>query len=261
MGRDIWFSRLKNGKITDSGGTPIGPDTPYRPGLELLYYREVDIETPIPFRENILFQNDHLLVADKPHFLPVTPSGSWVNECLLYRLKKSTGLDYLVPLHRLDRETAGLVIFAANRDTSGLYGDLFDNRKIRKTYEAIGVLPLDKTRSKWSVSNRIVPGKHWLLMETVEGEPNASTDIRLLEAESEQGRFELVPHTGRTHQLRLHMLSIGSRIINDRFYPALLPEAKDRFDAPLQLLARYVSFVDPVSGEPCEFESDHRLSL
>ena len=182
VGRDIWKARLDQGKITERDKSPITSARPYVPGLTIYYYREVDRELAIPFIEKILFQNEHLLVADKPHFLPVTPSGPYVNETLLYRLKEKTGLEYLVPLHRLDRETAGLVIFAINRDTSGLYGDLFDHRKIRKTYEAIGKLPSDTGQEEWHVESRIVPGKHWLVMEDAEGQPNAHTHIRLIES-------------------------------------------------------------------------------
>jgi tRNA pseudouridine32 synthase/23S rRNA pseudouridine746 synthase len=261
IGKAVWAGRLEDGKITDENGDSVFADTDYRPGMTLYYYREVDRETRIPFEERVIFQNEHILVADKPHFLPVTPSGPYVNECLLYRLKESTGLDYLVPLHRLDRETTGLVILSVNKATSGSYGDLFDLRKITKTYEAIGTIPSDTSRMEWLVESRIEPGKHWLLMENVEGEPNARTRIRLLETVGDRGRFELEPLTGKTHQLRLHMILIGSGIINDRFYPVLLPEIKDRVEDPLQLLAKRVSFKDPITREGVSFESLHRLSL
>jgi len=248
VGRDVWRSRIEKGCVKDDSGLPISLDTPYRVNLRLSYRREVDTEPVIPFKEEIVFRNEHFLVADKPHFLPVIPSGPYVNECLLYRLGKSTGIEGLVPINRLDRETAGLVMFSVCRETRNIYSDLFRLGRITKTYEAIGVLPPEPGRKEWFVESRITRGEPWFLSRNEEGKPNARTVIRLAEAGNGKGFFVLKPLTGKQHQLRLHMTMIGSRILNDFYYPVLQPEPKEGFDKPLQLLARELSFIDPLGG-------------
>ena len=259
VGRDVWQKRIEEGKVSDDQGRVIRLDTPYKVNLRLLYHREVEEEAVIPFKEEIVFQNENLLVACKPHFLPVIPSGPYVNECLLYRLRKSAGIENMVPIHRLDRETAGLVMFSTNRKTCGRYGDLFKTGQVHKLYEAIGLLPGERGRTEWLVESRIVPGEPWFLSKNEKGKVNARTTIRLLESKGGLGRFELEPLTGKQHQLRLHMVMIGSQIINDFNYPRLQSERKKGFDKPLQLLARELSFKDPVSGQDFDFKSTRSL--
>lgn len=225
------------------------------------YFREISYEYPIPFQEQILFQNDVILVADKPHFLPVTPSGNYVNECLLHRLKRSTGLEHLVPVHRLDRETAGLVLFTVDAAQRRPWFDLFRYGGIHKSYEAIASRPGETGRHEWLTESRIERGEPWLRFRNVPGEINAHSRIRLVEERGELARFELEPITGKTHQLRLHMGVIGSYIVGDRFYPDFQPpEDPPNYEHPLQLLARQLSFVDPVSGQSMSFTSEQKLN-
>lgn len=259
VGRDVWRKRLERGKITDDRGNVITLDTPYRAGLRLRYFREVEEEAAIPFAEEVILQDARILVADKPHFLPVIPSGPYVNECLLYRLRKLTGNENLVPIHRIDRETAGLVMFSVDPATRHLYGGLLKRGKVRKLYEAIASMPKETDRREWTVESRIVAGVEWFRSQNAEGTPNAKTIIRLCETRGALGRFELEPVTGKRHQLRLHMTQIGCQIVNDPYYPELQPEPKTGFDAPLQLLARELEFIDPVDGTARRFRSSRRL--
>lgn len=270
VGRVAWDQRLQNGQVVDATGQPVDCNTPYQPGLQLAYFREVNSETLIPFEETVIFNNKHVLISCKPHFLPVVPAGKYVNECLLYRLRQKTGLEALVPLHRLDRETAGLVLFSTNKKTRGKYGELFEKGLIEKDYEAIGSLPTDKKsaekkeKREWLIESRIEASSHWLVMANVEGKINARTKIKLIQTNYNQARFQLHPLTGKQHQLRLHLNLIGSQITNDRFYPVLLPEQereKPDFDRPLKLLAKRLSFVDPLSGERMTFESQRTLEF
>lgn len=256
---DRWQERLQAGKVLDERGAPITPATDYLPGKRLFYFRETAIEPVIPFPETVVFQNDELLVACKPHFLPVTPGGRFVNECLLNRLRARTGLGDLVPLHRIDRDTAGLVIFSVNRHTRGRYHDLFMHGHVIKTYEALAEFEHVPQVTHWLVENRIVRGTPRFRMQIVPGSINARSQIELLAVTARRGRFRLRPQTGKTHQLRLHMSSLGFPILNDRVYPVLLPEQADRFDRPLQLLARKLEFQDPVSGESMAFSSAREL--
>jgi tRNA pseudouridine32 synthase/23S rRNA pseudouridine746 synthase len=260
VGREIWRSRLENGQVTDDSGHPVTLFTLYRANSRLCYYREVEHEQIVPFEEKVIFHNDNILIACKPHFLPVIPSGPCVNECLLYRLKKSTGIEDLVPVNRIDSDTAGLVMFSINKLTRGVYGDLFRLGRVRKVYEAIGLLPAESGRKEWIVESRIVQGDPWFISKNEEGKANARTNIRLLEARETLGLFVLEPSTGKQHQLRLHMTMIGSQILNDSKYPVLLPEVEETFEKPLQLLAKELSFKDPVTGKDLRFSSGRMLA-
>ncbi len=254
-----WATRLREGKVTDDRGNPITADTPCTPARRIRYYREVQNEPAIPFAESILFRNDEILIADKPHFLPVTPGGRFVNECLLNRLRTSTGITDLAPMHRLDRETAGLVLFSVNRKTRGLYHDLFMHGKADKTYEALATLEQLPTERQWTVENRIERGEPRFRMKIVPGIVNARSVVHLLEISGNRGRFRLHPLTGKTHQLRLHLSSLGFGIVNDRVYPVLQPERDDDLGQPLQLIAKELRFSDPLTGEDREFFSEREL--
>jgi tRNA pseudouridine32 synthase/23S rRNA pseudouridine746 synthase len=254
-----WEERLRQGKVTDERGHAISAHSAYVPGVRIFYFREVPDEPVIPFAEQIVFRNDEILVADKPHFLPVTPGGDFVEECLLNRLRKRTGLVELAPVHRLDRETAGLVLFSVNRQTRGLYHDLFAHGEAEKTYEALAQLGHVPAEREWTIENRIERGEPRFRMQVVPGIAKARSVIQLAEVQGQRGRFCLHPLTGKTHQLRLHMSALGFPILNDRVYPALLPEADDDFQRPLQLIAKRLAFRDPVSGNAREFASAREL--
>lgn len=259
VSRSQWADRIQQGKVLDERRNPITADTKYCPAQRLFYFREIENEPVIPFSEHILFQNDQLLVACKPHFLPVIPGGRYVQECLLNRLRNRTGIDDLTPLHRLDRETAGIVIFSVNKNTRGLYHGLFMHGKVEKTYQALAEMNRPPQENQWIVENRIVRGEPRFRMTTVPGIANAHSHIRLLEISGNRGRFSLQPVTGKTHQLRLHMSGLGFNIVNDRMYPVLQPQTDDNFAQPLQLLAKSVRFHDPLSEKDMEFRSEREL--
>jgi len=256
---EIWAQRIAAGKVLDENGQRLTLATEYTPLRRIFYFREVFSEPCIPFAETILFLDDEILVACKPHFLPVIPGGRYVDECLLNRLRRSTGIEDLVPLHRIDRGTAGLVLFSVNKKSRGLYAGLFLNRLIEKTYQAVAACqPLQETAS-WHVETRIERGEPGFRMTTAPGRVNASSAINLVEVRGELARFTLRPHTGKTHQLRIHMSGIGFAILNDSYYPELLTERADNYAAPLQLLAQRLCFKDPLSGRNREFSSGRKL--
>ena len=257
--RETWEQRIAECKVLDDAAKPILPDTRYAPGKRILYFREVEEEPVIPFSEAILFLDDEILVACKPPFLPVIPGGKYVNECLLNRLRKRTGIDDLAPLHRIDRETAGVVLFSVNRMTRGSYSELFRRNAIEKTYVAISCCAPPVGQTTWVVANRIVQGDPWFRMKTVPGTVNARSTIILEGAREDISRFVLHPVTGKTHQLRIHLSGLGFGILNDRLYPKLQPECADNFNTPLQLVARMVRFQDPVTGQKREFISEREL--
>jgi tRNA pseudouridine32 synthase/23S rRNA pseudouridine746 synthase len=260
ISRERWAQRLREGKVLDDQGRPVNADTPYSPSKRIFYFREVENEPVIPFAEQILFQDSEILVADKPHFLPVIPGGRYVEECLLNRLRARTGIAGLAPLHRLDRETAGLVIFSVNPKTRAAYHGLFMHGTVEKIYRALAEVNQPPRENQWTVENRIVRGEPRFRMKIVPGAVNARSHIQLLEVKHNQGLFRLQPVTGKTHQLRLHLSSLGFGIINDRVYPDLQPERDDDFGRPLQLLAREIRFHDPVTGTDRKFRSERELA-
>ncbi|MDD2542700.1 MAG: pseudouridine synthase [Desulfuromonadaceae bacterium] len=257
--RDVWEKRILEGKVINEKTGQITLHTEYTPLGRIFYFREVTAEPLIPFAEKILYLDDEILVACKPHFLPVTPGGRYVEECLLNRLRRRTGIEDLVPLHRIDRETAGIVLFSVNKKSRGLYGTLFMNGHVEKTYQAISACtPLEEATS-WEVENRIERGEPWFRMRTVSGKVNARSAIDLVEVKGALARFILHPLTGKTHQLRLHMGGLGFGILNDRYYPELQAEREDDFDTPLQLIAQKLCFKDPISNRTREFEAERTL--
>jgi tRNA pseudouridine32 synthase/23S rRNA pseudouridine746 synthase len=256
-----WLERIAAGKVLTEEGQPVTLTTAYMPNSRLFYFREVRQEPAIPFQERILFTNDHLMVVCKPHFLPVTPGGPYVRETLINRLQENTGNPFLSPINRIDQGTAGLVLMSVNKQTRGAYQQLFMDGLVRKTYEAIGRFPCDSGRSEWLVENRLETGEPWFRMKTCAGTINARSRIRLLEIGTAQARFQLSPLTGKKHQLRMHMSGLGFTIVNDRYYPALLPEMACDFSHPLQLLSQKIEFRDPISGQEMSFTSQRQLSL
>lgn len=263
VSRTEWQARMHAGDVLDDDGLAVPPHAPYRPQTRLHYWRALPFEHIIPFQEDIVFMDEHLVIADKPHFLPITPKGRYVQETLLVRLKRRLNIDTLVPIHRLDRETAGLIAFTVQPHERNVYQALFRERAVDKVYEAVAplrpdlVLPLNHR-------SRLVDSAHFMAMEEVPGAPNSETLVELKQARPDQGLglYRLSPHTGKRHQLRAHMNALGIPIVNDRIYPVL--QAADPLDAPdwrhpLQLLARHLAFDDPVTGQRRSFTSRRSL--
>ncbi len=261
IGRELWLERMARGRVLDALGQPLDAHAPYRVGLKVHYFREVAAETPIPFTESILYLDEHLLVVDKPHFLPVMPAGEYVEQTLQARLAKRLGNADLVPLHRIDRHTAGLVLFSTNPQSRGRYQALFRERQMHKRYEALAPALPDEVFPQLRAT-RLEAGEPFFRMrEVAEGVANTETRIEVARRLGEHWLYGLYPVTGKKHQLRVHMAALGAAIVNDPFYPEVSegPGAPDDYSKPLKLLAQGLGFIDPMSGEQRRFES--RLSL
>ena len=258
ISRTLWQQRMEQGLVIDERGAAVTPDRPYQAHQRVYYYRAVAAEPRIPFDESVLYQDEHLVVADKPHFLPVVPSGNYLAETLLLRLRLKLGLTNLVPIHRIDRDTAGLVLFSVQPASRAAYSALFAERQVKKTYEAIAPWRSD-LKFPMTRESRMVEAGHFMLQNEVSGEVNAITHIDVLEVHGAAARYALSPVTGKRHQLRVHMAALGLPIVSDGLYPTLTPQGQIDHDRPLQLLARSIEFVDPVSGQPRHFESARRL--
>jgi tRNA pseudouridine32 synthase/23S rRNA pseudouridine746 synthase len=253
-----WNGRMAKGQVMDENGRRVDSKTAFRVGACIFYYRELENEKTIPFVEQVLYQDDHILVADKPHFLPVIPSGKFLRETLLVRLRKQGATEALAPVHRLDRETAGVVLFSLNPKTRGHYTSLFRNHQVRKVYEALAPTLKDSSFATTRRS-RIVRGEPFFRMKEVPGEANSETHIRSCKNLGHLTLYQLLPRTGKKHQLRLHLAALGIPIINDKIYPAVTLLDDDDFSRPLKLLAKSISFQDPLTGRQHYFESGMRI--
>ncbi len=258
VGEAAWRGRIARGEVVDGAGAVLGEDSQVRRGMRIWYYREIEEETPIPFEEQVLFRDEHLVVVDKPHFLPMMPSGRFLRETLLVRLKDKLALPHLTPIHRLDRETAGVVLFSHCEASRGAYQSLFQQRSVAKTYEALAG-PMAGRSFPFTHRSRMVDGTPFFRMQEVEGEPNSETRVDVIGKCGDALLYRLEPHTGRKHQLRVHMASLGAPILNDAFYPVALPCRGDDFSTPLKLLARSIAFRDPLSGQQRRFDSERVL--
>jgi tRNA pseudouridine32 synthase/23S rRNA pseudouridine746 synthase len=249
---------LREERIWSVSG-PLGLDAPFVPDSYIWFHRDLPVEVPVPFEIGVVHQDDDIVVADKPHFLATIPRGQHIMQTALVKLRDSLGLPELSPAHRLDRVTAGLVLFVVRRELRGKYQTMFRDRVVSKEYEAIA--PHDPSLElPRVVRSRIIKERGIITAFETDGEPNAETHVSLVEHRDGLGRYRLRPLTGRTHQLRLHMSGLGVPILNDDFYPVLQERPLDDFSSPLQLLARTLSFVDPVSGVGRSFTSRLKLS-
>ena len=256
--RDEWLSRMQQGLVMNENGQAVYADRPYQAHLKIFYYRSIENEQIIPFEENILFQDDYLIIADKPHFLPVMPAGIYLQETLLVRLKRKTGIETLVPMHRIDRETAGLVVFVIKPETRGAYQSLFLSKKVEKTYQ--GVAPYrDDLVFPMAYKSRLRESKNFMQMEAVEGDSNSETVIDLIEQKNDLAKYQLKPITGKKHQLRAHMAALEMPILNDLIYPVHRAADQDDYEKPLQLLAQRIAFVDPITVQERSFETNLQL--
>ena len=258
IARTVWLQRMAAGEVVDEFGLAVTPDRSYRGHLRVYYYRALPDEPRVPFEAKVLFQDAHLVVADKPHFLPVTPSGHYLQETLLVRLKNLLGMDALSPIHRIDRETAGLVLFCVQPAERNAYQALFRDKAVNKHYEAIAPwraevnLPLVRC-------SRIVEDEPFFRQREVPGPANSETRVDVIEVRGARALYALSPVTGKKHQLRVHMNALGLPIAGDRMYPPVANTPDDDFSQPLQLLAKAIAFTDPVTGQARRFESDLTL--
>ncbi len=256
-----WQERFYQGLVLGHDFVALHIHSPYHHGQTIYYYREVVDEVVVPFEHHIIFENTDIMVVDKPHFLTVSPAGEYVKQTLLTRLKHETGNPDLSPIHRLDRETAGLILISKNPATRHLYQALFAKRTITKTYHAIA--PFDKNLiTPLDINLHLERGEPFYTMRVnPDKTPNTHTHLSLLDVKAEFAKYELRPTTGKLHQLRVHLHHLGIPIKNDPYYPQICHKAKADFGQPLQLLAHALAFVDPINGTDYFFQSKQTLVL
>ena len=279
--RTVWLERFDAGLVLNAKAERMAPTDNLAGESHLLYFRHVANEPTLPFKANIIFQDEYLVVADKPHFMPVTPGGQYVQQSLLVQLRQQLNLPELSPIHRIDRETAGLVMFSVRAQDRAAYQALFRLRQVEKTYEAIaGVPESSPLRIEFPLTHKsmMVEDAQFFRMreladdEMQNGEPfNSETWMDCVErldgrdsamqtitpSTPALARYVLKPITGQRHQLRVHMNALGLPLVGDQFYPVVKRAADelDYFSSPLQLLAKTIAFNDPLTDTARTFES------
>lgn len=261
--------RFDRGEIVARDGSAIARDAPLGAEEFVWYYRDPPVEGVIPFEIDVLHRDDDLVVVDKPHFLPTTPGGKYLQNSALVRLRNLFGNPDLAPMHRLDRATAGLLMFSARPETRGAYQSLFETRRVQKTYEAVSARPDGWDPERPAMAGHPFPLTYRTHIDKHRGEvrvrvdddrePNSETLIELIASDDRVVHTLLRPHSGKMHQLRVHLAGLGLGILNDPFYPVLHPEVPDDFARPMQLLARELRFTDPLSGAERVFTTRRRL--
>ncbi|GGG22696.1 pseudouridylate synthase [Rhodococcoides trifolii] len=250
--------KIDAGEVVDAAGVPIDDATPVTPRADIYLYRDPPNEPVVPFAIDILYRDRSLVVVDKPHFLATTPRGRFVVQTALVRLRRELEIPELSPAHRLDRLTAGVLLFTVRPEVRRAYQEMFRDRTMTKTYEAVAPyrphLAFPRT-----VASRIIKDRSSLQAMEVSGEPNAVTDIDIVRHDGNRALYRLHPHTGKTHQLRVHMNSLGLPIEGDPLYPDVTEVAADDYRSPLRLLARSIEFVDPLTAERRRFSSSRSL--
>lgn len=252
---------LKHERFVYADGVPVRGTDPYQPNTFVWFYRDLADEAVVPGEIGIVYRDSRILVVDKPPFLATTPRGRHVTQTALVRMRDELGMPELSPVHRLDRSTAGLLVFTTERKWRGAYQAMFQERKVDKIYRAVA--PLDPgLELPTVVSNRIEKTRGVLQAEIVPGEPNSRTRVELETVlDPRRAVYRLLPTTGKTHQLRIHLNSLGIPIENDPLYPVVREDNPDDFAHPLQLLAAELSFIDPIEGAARRFVSERILPL
>lgn len=285
----IIHARFDTGEVRLDDGTVLTSDSPYIPGERIWYFRELADEPELPSDMPVLYEDDHVLAIDKPHFLPTTPRGSYIAQTALTKLRVREQNPLLIPIHRLDRPTAGVLLFAKTVEARRPFQMMFQHRQVSKTYRAVAPVPADPAATEQALSaeglqvrSNIQKIRDQLQVQQLSEEqcaargvePNTLTTAKILrtftpsaqavegwraEPNREWALYDLAPHTGKTHQLRAHLNMLGSPILGDVLYPQVLPDAPDRPEYPLQLLAYSLHFEHPITGERVDLYSGRSL--
>lgn len=253
---------LASGEFVDQQGHPICGDEPARPNTFIWFHRRLREEPPVPFDIPVLYQDERIVVVDKPPFLSTIPRGRHVVESVVVKLRARLGLPELAPAHRLDRLTSGVLLLTTHREYRAGYQRLFEQRAVTKVYTA---------RAAWhpglllphTVRNHLVKRRGVWQAEVIEQAPwNAETHVELLQRVSATvADYRLRPTTGRTHQLRRHLNDLGAPILHDPLYPTIREVDVDDFSHPLELIAAELSFLDPHTGQQRVFHSQRSHPL
>lgn len=256
--------RFAAGEVVLRDRTPLRPDSELSAGTDIFFYRRPAPETPVPYEIATVYEDENILIVDKPPFLATMPRAAHITETVTVRLRRATGNEELTPAHRLDRMTSGLLLLTKRREIRGAYQEMFARREVYRRYEAVAAYDPSLQPGQWA--HHIVK-RHGELASTILADepPNSFTNFLgaspLSAAENQDlrqryglegdfARYALEPITGRTHQLRVQMLDNRVPILGDPVYPTPQPFGKEDFTAPMLLRCETIRFTDPITNTP-----------
>jgi 23S rRNA pseudouridine1911/1915/1917 synthase len=251
----------------------LKPSTPVYPGLAFRLRRPMADEPETPTALPLLFQDDWLLVVDKPAGLPIHPTARYIKGTLVTLLRERFPDTYPEPVHRLDRETSGLVVCGRTTEACRVLGRLFLSRDVHKEYLALceGHPPEDSFTVDAPIAEGTALIRIAVRIDPVEGK-ESRTRFQVLQRFTREGQpFSLLrcfPETGRQHQIRIHLRVAGFPLVGDKMYGpdpgyfdrfsrhCLEPEAWERLRLPRHALhAARIAFSHPGTREPVTFDS------
>lgn len=231
-------------------------------------HRMVLEEPQIPFEPRVIYEDRRIIVVDKPHFLATMPRGMWYAGTVLIKVRRLYGEPDIIPAHRLDRATAGVLVLVRDPAARRAYQMLFQKHRVHKVYQCLAqVRPIARPQTgtvrylnppcifPLERRSRVIKRRGVLQAWEERGPVNAVTRVELTAGHGCLATYTLYPETGKTHQLRVHMNALGLPIVGDDFYPRIQTRAYDDFSRPLQLVARRLEFTDPFTGVNRAFNS------
>lgn len=249
---------LADGTFVDDAGRPLTGREAYRPHTFVWFHRTLRDEVEVPGELRVIHRDERIVVLDKPHFLSTIPRGRHVVQSAVVKARLMLELPELSAAHRLDRGTAGVLLMTTQKRWRAAYHSIFTARTARKVYHAVA--PFDPTLTfPRRVESHLVKRVGTLQAETLDEEPNAFTDISVLDVRDGLALYEVRPLTGKTHQIRAHFNQLGIPLLGDPLYPVVRETPIDDFSTPLRLLAHSLEFSDPVDGSLRRFESGRAL--
>lgn len=254
--------RFAAGEVQLRDGTVLTPESIVVPGDDVFFYKIPAPEKPVPYEIETVYEDNDILVVNKPPFLATMPRAAHITETATVRLRRQTDNEQLTPAHRLDRMTSGLLLLTKRQELRGPYQSLFAERAVHKLYEAIAPASNVQAGARWEHHIRKTHGE--IAAELIDDTPNSLTNVITVDpvdpapfaahqVEGPLARYILEPVTGRTHQLRIQMLAAGVPILGDPVYPDVHPFGEEDFHVPMRLTSVALGFVDPLSGRERRF--------
>ena len=253
-------------------GNRVSADTIAYPGDVITYKHLKSDEKQVEFKYVPLYEDDYIIAIDKPDFMPVIPRMSHHFNSVVVKLKEYLQNEELTPLHRLDIETTGVLIFAKKYEYTSAFHALFRNKEIKKRYEALtyGHFPKNVSEINGCIEKDLDSKIYSKFKLNQQKESNSTTSILHVEHYGSYSKLDLFPVTGKTNQLRIHLAALNHPIIGDKKYyfteDVYLKWLNDGTESIEQTIlksqalhAKHMSFIHPFTKKVCNINSKSNI--